>query len=93
MGDALTTQTIKWKHFLSDSRYSGLVGIYEGAYSFAKNAYRPSDNSIMRHVKESDGKFNAPSREAIYYRIHKLAYGDSWTYNFETFAAWDAKNR
>ena len=93
MGDALTSQTIKWKHFLSDSRYAGLVGIYEGAYSFAKNAYRPSDNSIMRHVKESDGKFNAPSREAIYYRIHKLAYGDSWTYNFETFATWDAKNR
>ena len=92
-GDALTAQTIKWKHFLSDSRYTGLVGIYEGAYSFAKNAYRPSDNSIMRHVKESDGKFNAPSREAIYYRIHKLAYGDSWTYNFENFAAWDAKNR
>ena len=93
MGDALTSQTIKWKHFLSDSRYAGLVGIYEGAYSYAKNAYRPSDNSIMRHVKESDGKFNAPSREAIYYRIHKLAYGDSWTYNFETFATWDAKNR
>ena len=93
VGDALTSQTIKWKHFLSDARYTGLVGIYEGAYSFAKNAYRPSDNSIMRHVKESDGKFNAPSREAIYYRIHKLAYGDSWTYNFETFAAWDAKNR
>ena len=92
-GDALTAQTIKWKHFLSDSRYTGLVGIYEGAYSFPLNAYRPSDNSIMRHVKESDGEFNAPSREAIYYRIHKLAYGDSWTYNFETFAAWDAKNR
>ena len=93
MGNALTSETIKWKHFLSDSRYTGLVGIYEGAYSFPTNAYRPSDNSIMRHVKESDGKFNAPSREAIYYRIHKLAYGDSWTYNFETFAAWDAKNR
>ena len=93
VGDALSSQTIKWKHFLSDSRYSGLVGIYEGAYSFAQNAYRPSDNSIMRHVKESDGKFNAPSREAIYYRIHKLAYGDSWTYNFEEFATWDAKNR
>lgn len=93
IGAALTAQTIKWKHFLNDPRYAGLVGIYEGAYSYAYNAYRPSDNSIMRHVKESDGKFNAPSREAIYYRIHKLAYGDSWTYNFETFAAWDAKNR
>ena len=92
-GEALTEQTIKWKHFLDDSRYTGLVGIYEGAYSFPTNAYRPSDNSIMRHVKDSDGKFNAPSREAIYYRIHKLAYGDSWTYNFETFATWDAKNR
>ena len=93
LSTALTSQTIKWKHFLSDSRYAGLVGIYEGAYSYAKNAYRPSDNSIMRHVKESDGNFNAPSREAIYYRIHKLAYGDSWTYNFEDFATWDAKNR
>ena len=93
VGDALTSQTIKWKHFLSDSRYAGLVGIYEGAYSFPQNAYRPSDNSIMRHVKESDGKFNAPSREAIYYRIHKLAYGDSWSYQFEDFATWDAKNR
>ena len=92
-GEALTAQTIKWKHFLSDSRYTGLVGIYEGAYSFPTNAYRPSENSIMRHVKESDGKFNAPSREAIYYRIHKLAYGDSWTYKFEEFATWDAKNR
>ena len=93
MGDALTAQTIKWKHFLNDTRYAGLVGIYEGAYSFPDNAYRPSDNSIMRHVKESDGKFNAPSREAIYYRIHKLAYGDSWSYKFEDFATWDEKNR
>ena len=93
MGDALTSQTIKWRHFLTDSRYAGLVGIYEGAYSYAKNAYRPSDNSIMRHVKDSDGCFNAPSREAIYYRIHKLAYGDSWTYSFEEFADYDAINR
>ena len=93
MGDALTSQTIKWRHFLTDSRYAGLVGIYEGAYSYAKNAYRPSDNSIMRHVKDSDGRFNAPSREAIYYRIHKLAYGDSWTYSFEEFAYYDAINR
>ena len=92
-GDALTSQTIKWKHFLNDSRYSGLVGIYEGAYTFAKNAYRPSENSIMRHVKDSDGSFNAPSREAIYLRIHKLAYGNSWQYDYEKFVEWDAKNR
>lgn len=93
LGDALTAQTVKWKHFLSDARYTGLVGIYEGAYSFSKNAYRPSEESIMRHVRGSDGEFNAPSREAIYYRIHKLAYGDSWIYNFEDFVAYDAINR
>ena len=32
-------------------------------------------------------------REAIYYRIHKLAYGASWKYDYETFVSWDAKNR
>ena len=47
----------------------------------------------MQHVRGSDGEFNAPSREAIYYRINKLAYGNSWVYNFEDFATWDAKDR
>ena len=37
--------------------------------------------------------FNAPSREAIYYRLHKLAYGEEWQYDYEKFAEWDAKNR
>ena len=37
--------------------------------------------------------FNAPSREAIYYRIHKLAYGADWEYDYEEFVEWDAKNR
>ena len=93
IGEALTAQTIKWKHFLNDSRYAGVVGIYEGAYTYAQNAYRPANDSIMQHVRGSDGEFNAPSREAIYYRIHKLAYGDSWSYSFEKFATWDEKNR
>lgn len=39
-----------------------------------------------------NGQFNAPSREAIYYRIHKLAYGKNWQYNFEDFVQWDLKN-
>ena len=93
IGAALTSESVKWKHFLSDSRYSDLVGLYEGALGFATNAYRPTDDSIMQHVRGSSGEFNAPSREAIYYRIHKLAYGNSWSYNFEDFATWDAKNR
>ena len=39
------------------------------------------------------GGFNAPSREAIYYRIHKLAYGKDWEFDYEKFVEWDAKNR
>jgi hypothetical protein len=39
------------------------------------------------------GGFNAPSREAIYYRIHKLAYGNLWEYNYEEFVAYDIVNR
>ena len=93
IGDALTAETIKWAHFLEDPRYDGLVGIYEGALGFYTNAYRPTDDSIMQHVRGSSGEFNAPSREAIYYRIHKLAYGDSWVYDFQKFAEWDKINR
>ena len=39
------------------------------------------------------GGFNAPSREAIWYRIHKLAYGDSREYSYEDFVEYDAVNR
>jgi hypothetical protein len=44
-------------------------------------------------MNTSKGGFNAPSREAIYYRIHKLAYGADWKYDYEKFVEWDAKNR
>ena len=84
-------ETVKWSYFLKDSRYQydGL-GIFEGACTYWKGAYRPTENSIMRY---NTGGFNAPSREAIWYRIHKLAYGDAWTYNYEDFVAYDAVNR
>ena len=36
--------------------------------------------------------FNAVSREALYYRIHKLAYGPDWEYDYETFVQQDLKN-
>ena len=62
----------------------------EGAYLCLTGMYRPTEDSMMNSNK---GKFNAPSREAIYYRIHKLAYGASWKYDYETFVSWDAKNR
>ncbi len=82
---------VKWAKFLSDSRYryEGL-GLFEGASTYWRGVYRPTDNSIMN---ENVGGFNAPSREAIYYRIHKLAYGSSWSYDYEAFVSYDAKNR
>ena len=87
----LDETNIKWRHFLEDERYAydGL-GVFEGAYTYIYGAYRPTDVSIMRH---NEGGFNAPSREAIYIRIHKLAYGYKWAYDYEDFVAYDAINR
>ena len=82
--------SIKWKHFLNDSRYTNeCLNCYEGAM-FKYGVWRPTENSIMRN--DHDGHYNAPSREAIYYRIHKLAYGRNWEYNYEDFVQWDLKN-
>ena len=82
---------VKWNHFLTDSRYANDgLGVYEGAFTYWTGAYRPTMNSIMN---TNVGGFNAPSREAIYYRIHKLAYGADWEYDYEEFVEWDAKNR
>ena len=79
---------VYWSRFLNDSRYKNDVGVYEGGFLYAKGIWRPDENSIMRNGTE----FNAPSREAIYNRIHKLAYGDSWQYDYETFVQQDLKN-
>jgi len=82
--------TILWSKFISDSRYSGKVGVYEGGYTYPYGVYRPTDNSIMRY---NTGGFNAPSREAIYKKIMKFSEGDAWTYDYETFVAFDAPAR
>lgn len=82
---------VYWSKFITDSRYAGEnIGVYEGACTYWTGAYRPTENSIMRY---NTGGFNAPSREAIYYRIHKLAYGESWTYDYEQFVDWDLNQR
>ncbi len=82
---------VKWSKFLNDSRYQydGL-GLFEGGFTYWTGVWRPTENSIMRH---NTGGFNAPSREAIYYRMHKLAYGDSWVYDYEKFVEYDRVNR
>lgn len=82
---------VNWSEFISDIRYQydGL-GAFEGGYTYWTGVWRPTENSIMRY---NEGGFNAPSREAIYTRINKLAYGGSWQYDYEDFVAYDAVNR
>lgn len=67
------------------------IGAYLGANAAPTYAgfYRPTYNSIMRD--NTDG-FNAPSRKEIYVRMHKLVYGEEWTWedHKDEFLAWDA---
>ena len=80
---------VVWAKFLTDNRFSGQgLGVYKGAATYQYGAYRPTDNSIMN---DNTGGYNAPSREAIYYRIQKLAYGKEP--NYEDFVAWDQDHR
>lgn len=78
---------VRWSAFLSDSRYSSLVGLYEGAALYTQGAWRPTANSIMR---DNYGGFNAPSRWAIYKQIMKRSGED---YSWEKFLEYDAVNR
>ncbi len=83
--------TVRWNRFLSDSRYANDgLGVFEGGSTYWSGVWRPTEDSIMRH---NTGGFNAPSREAIYYRIHKLAYGNEWQYDYEEFVKYDEVNR
>lgn len=81
---------VKWNRFLKDERYSGQgLGVYEGGMaSYMFGIWRPTDNSIMRSATRG---FNAPSREAIYKRVHTLA-DDSFVYDYETFVEQDIKS-
>lgn len=82
---------VKWAKFLNDPRYANEgLGVFEGAFTYWRGAWRPTEDSIMR---SNTGGFNAPSREAIWYRMHKLAYGPEWEYDYEEFVMYDAVNR
>ena len=69
-----------WSRFLEDERYrwDGL-GVWEGACTYPIGVWRPSENSIMNSAPDG---FNAPSREAIWLRLHKLAFGPEWEYDY-----------
>ena len=79
--------SVKWSRFLQDSRYANQeLGVYEGGFAgYAYGIWRPTIVSIMG---SSPTGFNAPSREAIYKRVHELA-DDSFVYDYETFVAFD----
>ena len=73
--------SVQWSRFLYDDRYADEgLGVFEGACTYWTGAFRPSENSIMRY---NTGGFNAPSREIIYYRLFRLAYGDEAEYDFD----------
>ena len=87
-------EKVRWAHFIKDRRYLyEEIGLFEGAYLYKKGIYRPTNSSIMNSGGNRSNLFNAPSREAIYKRAMKLAYGDSWTYDYEEFVKFDEPGR
>lgn len=82
---------VKWAKFMNDTRYASEgLGLYEGSWLYAYGAYRPTQNSMMRF---NDCPFNAPSREAIYKYVMQESEGSEWTYDYETFVAFDEAGR
>ena len=78
---------MKWSYFITDDRYKDEgIGVYEGALTYSSGAYRPTQKSIMT---STETEFNAPSREAIWYRINKLTQGEGWEGTHEDFVAFD----
>ena len=84
--------SVPWSHLLSDGRYSAAdnygetLGVYEGACTYWTGAWRPTEDSMMRTNRHG---FNAPSREAIYKRLMKEAYGADWKYDVGEFIEFD----
>ncbi len=84
------TQT-RWSRLAADSRYAAEeLGAYEGAGTYKREVYRPTQNSMMRY---NDIPFNAPSREAIYKYVMQESEGPDWKYDYETFVAFDEPGR
>lgn len=78
---------IRWSDFLTDPLYSSTVGVYEGGYTYSYGVWRPTYDSCMNNMY---GKFNAPSRYAIYKRIMERS-GENWSWDL--FVEYDKINR
>lgn len=79
-------EEVPWSHMLKDGTYSSEVGIYQGAWMWPYDLWRPSESSMMNN---DYSHFNAPSREAIYKYVMSESEGDTWTYDFEEFKTFD----
>lgn len=44
-------------------------------------------------MRDNTGGYNAPSRAAIYKKIHKRIYGKSWEFDYDEFTEYDQINR
>lgn len=82
---------VKWAKFINDERYAAEgLGAFEGAGTYGYGCYRPTWGSMMQY---NNYPFNAPSREAIYKYVMQESEGAGWTYDYETFVAFDEKGR
>lgn len=78
--------TVLWASFLTDSRYQNEhLGVYEGACTYPKGAYRPSEDSMMN---SNTCAFNAPSRKSLYEKVMKIGM-DTEQVLYENFVTFD----
>ena len=84
---------VLWHQFIGDSRYaSENIGVYLGGLACRYGVWRPTEESIMFYDSYGTFRFNAPSRAQIYRRVMSLSEGKSWTFDYETFVAFDKAN-
>lgn len=83
---------VPWAKYIVDSRYANSgVGMFEGGLLNAKGVWRATETSVMRD-QSVDDEFNVIARQSIYNRINKLAFGNQWQFDYETFVQQDLKN-
>lgn len=78
-----------WAWMFEDPEYASEVGMYQGAYIYPYDLWRPSETGMMYNDHFRGLTFNAPSREAIYYHVMKASEGEGWVYDREAFKAFD----
>lgn len=79
-------EKVPWARMLTDDYFKTETGIYQGAWFWPEELWRPSESSVMRN---DYSRFNAPSREAIYKSVMQMSESDDWSYDFDTFKAFD----